>query len=353
MEVDLNRLDVISDSSFEFSISTLSAVHRDKPLVVGSSLGIHLHDFRTRARGSGIFDSDPLPPYASLSQPTPTSILYLPRSGGGLSNDICVGGRFTSILHYDLRRFPSILKSNYSGAQISSLAALPYSFSTLDHEVRASGASNAAMVQEMKSKPGSTLIAGGGYHQKGSLEIYGLNPSTNDGANSLEPKAVARNRNQAASAPILSVANHGTKIAFSDGSGLIKWFERDGTTECRSLRIGHSESEGRSTIFSSQRPLDDVARKIISTHTAHDESRPNINNDNLLFWTGERLGMVTFTSSPLFRESDFIVEEAAPTAKEQAEQDYADQMRTALERHAEDVKFMTGLGMGTRSAFGL
>lgn len=351
--MDLNRLEVISDSSFEFSISTLSAVHQDKPLVVGSSLGIHLHDFRQRARGSGIFDSDPLPPYASLSQPTPTSILYLPRPGGGLSNDICVGGRFTSILHYDLRRFPSIVKSNHSGAQITSLAALPYSFSTLDHEVRASGEPSADMVREMKSKPGSTLIAGGGYHQKGSLELYGLDPSTDSSGSSLEPKAVARNRNQAASAPILSVVNHGTKIAFSDGSGLIKWFERDGTTECRALRIGHSEAEGRNSIFSTQRGLDDVARKIISTRTTHDESPPMTNNDNLLFWTGERLGMVSFTSSPLFHELDFIAEEAAPTAEEQAEQEYADQMRAALERHADDVKFMTGLNMGTRSAFGL
>lgn len=348
MEVDLNRLDMISDSTFEFSISTLSAIHQDKPLVVGTSLGIHLHDFRTRARGSGVFDSDPLPPYASLSQPTPTSILYLPRSGGGITNDFCVAGRFTSILHYDLRRFPSIVKSNYSGARISSLAALPYSFSTLDHEVRASGAPSADMVREMKSKPGSTLIAGGGYHQKGSLEVYGLGPAA-DGGSCLEPKAVARNRNQAASSPILSVTNHGTKIAFSDGSGLIKWFERDGTTECRSLRIGHSESEGRSTLFASKQRYDDIASKIISTHTPNDDSQPN--NDNILFWTGERLGMVSFTSSPLFRETDFATEEA--TAEEQAEQEYSAQMRAALERHADDVKFVTGLGMGTRSAFGL
>src|SRR5690606_18578095 len=45
IEVDLNRLDVVSRDSFEWSITTLSAIHPERPLMVGTSLGIHFHDF--------------------------------------------------------------------------------------------------------------------------------------------------------------------------------------------------------------------------------------------------------------------------------------------------------------------
>ena len=300
-----------------------------------------------------IFDADPLPPYAPLSQPTPTSIVFLPRtdqnSNSLVTDDIYVSGRFSNILHFDRRKFPAIVNSIHSGAVVHSLAALPYPFSTVDHEVRRRAESSAEGVTQMKSRAGSTLIAGGSYNNKGSLEIYGLSPSATSPGNrsTMMLQSLIKNRQTAASSPILSVANHGTKVVFSDGSGLLKWFERDGNTECRRLRIGHSEADGAGNIFTSQ--LDDVARKIVSTRTKHGKTRPN--NDNVLLWTGERLGLVSFTTSPLYREQDFGGDKEAPDAEDEARQEYADRMREALERQAGEARFLSSLGIGTESSF--
>lgn len=363
IEVDLNRLQAVSKESFEWSITTLSSIHPGVPLTVGTSLGIHLHDFRARAsvprnvveRVDGqqwdetnifksIFDPKPLPPYASLSQPTPSSIVHLPRSGNedSVSDDIYVSGRFSNILHYDRRKFPMIVGSIHSGALINSMTALPYPFSTVDYEVRQQGGLSVAQVAESKSRDGHSLIAGGGYNTKGSLEIYGLGPVGHAEGQSMMQNSCLKNRHTAASSTILYVANHGTKIVFSDGNGHLKWFERDGTTECRRVKIGHSDTEGKSTLFGSMPAADDVARKIISTKSKHGPNR--LNDDNILFWTGEQLGMLAFSPSPQYGELDFEKTDIQVTSDEGARQEYADQVRRALEQSANEVRFMEGLG---------
>lgn len=370
IEVDLNRLEVVDRESFEWSITALSAVNDGCPITVGTSLGIHLHDFRERARVRReaaerldnrpyrvIFDNEPLPPYASLSQPTPVSILHLPQAGSAslVTGDIYVSGRFTSILHYDRRKFPSIIDSIHSGAMINTLAALPYPFSTVESEVRRYGEFSAERAQELRhAVQGQTIMAGGAYNTKGSLEIYGLCYSQ-DGqdANSgrLVKNSVQQNRQTAASSSILSMTTHGTKIVFSDGSGLIKWFERDGITECRRMRVGNSDTQGANgrSIFASMPATDDLARKVVSTQAAAglgaedvDIERPN--NDNIVFWTGEKLGMVSFTTSPLWTADDFAGDGA--TEEDEARAEYTSQIREALERQADDVKFVSRLGYG-------
>ncbi|KAM4058118.1 F-box-like domain-containing protein [Hirsutella rhossiliensis] len=367
VEVDLRRLDVVSRESFEWSITTLSAVHEGVPLTVGTSLGIHLHDFRARARVpheaierldgpqrgnadvlKAIFDPKPLPPYAALSQPTPISILHLPRLGSPdlVSDDIYVAGRFTNILHYDRRKFPSIAGTIHSGAQIKSLASLPFSFSPLDTELRRRGELSAERVTRMKSSSqGQTLIAGGGYNTKGSLEIYGLSTATESASHGMLHNSAMKNRQTAASATILSVINHGTKIVFSDGAGLLKWFERDGSTECRRVKIGHSDAEELDSLFASMPGTDDLARKMVSTQPREGQERSN--DDNILFWTGEKLGMVSFTAGPLFKAKDFEVADSEE-ATEDAERKraYKDRMRKALAWQADEVRFMGTLGMG-------
>lgn len=364
IEVDLNRLEVVSRESFEWSITTLSKVHQGVPLTVGTSLGIHLHDFRMRAMASrdvvdrldgyqrdeadvfrAIFDTKPLPPYASLSQPTPISILHLPRPGSHdqVSDDIYVSGRFSNILHYDRRKFPAIVGSIYSGALVKSLAALPYPFSAVDTEVRRQAELTAEQVTKLKSEgEGRTLIAGGGYKSKGSLEIYGLSSAAGTGGDSTLQNSVTKNRQTAASSTILSVENHGSKIVFSDGSGFIKWFERDGSTECRRMRIGHSDAEEQSSLFASMPASDDMARKLISTKCRQGNDRPN--NDNVLLWTGEKLGLVSFTKSPIFEEKDFEAQGLELDAENEKRQQYAHRMRRALERQADEVKFIGSLG---------
>lgn len=365
VEVDLTRLEVVSRESFEWSITTLSPIHDNMPLTVGTSLGIHLHDFRARARAhhdvidlvdspgwddspfKSIFDPTPLPPYASLSQPTPTSILHLPRAGdaSAVSDDIYVAGRFSSILHYDRRKFPKIIGSLYSGAHISSLTALPWSFSMADHDMRRNGEYSADEVLQSKTRgDGRTLIAGGVYKTKGSLELYGLSATGNG---PMVQRDSLKNRFKAASSIILSVTNHGTKIVCSDGTGLIKWFERDGNMECRRIRIGHSDSTTQPSLFASMPGSDDMARKIISTQPKPDRERPN--EDNILFWTGEKLGMVSFTAEPLFSLEDFEDANLANTREEEQRRQYSDMVQAALLRQAHEARIVRGLGLDASS----
>ncbi|KAK3393647.1 hypothetical protein B0H63DRAFT_22696 [Podospora didyma] len=197
IEVDLRRLSVVGCESFPFSISALSAANPTVPLTVGTSLGIYLHDSRTRKTTRNdpfetiddfdrmgandfyqrtlrrIFDDEPLPPYAPLAQPGPLSILHLERPGlADLSDDIYVAGRFSNILHYDRRTFPSIKDTIYSGARLCSLASLPYPFSVLDNELRRRGQMSLDQVENSKTSAGGrTLIACGEYNTKGSLEV--------------------------------------------------------------------------------------------------------------------------------------------------------------------------------------
>lgn len=362
LEVDLNRLEVVSQESFEWSITTLSPIHDGVPLTVGTSLGIHLHDFRAQARVSRevvervdapvdnpfkvIFDSKPLPPYASLSQPTPISILHLPRPGcqDDVSDDIYVAGRFSSILHYDRRKFPKIVDSIHSGARLSSLAALPYPLNTGDGLVRLKGTGLVDEGGRMIDANDRTLIAGGEYKTKGSLELYRLSSSRASEGSSSVSGLPMKNRHTAASSTILSVTNHGAKIVISDGAGLLKWFERDGRTECRRLKVGHSEGQTQSSLFASMPGSDDLARKIISTKSKKESQRPN--EDNILFWTGEKLGMVSFTNKDLFTAKDFEVQDPKAAEDEEKRQLYASGMREALERQADDTRFVRGLGFG-------
>lgn len=143
------------------------------------------------------------------------------------------------------------------------------------------------------------------------------------------------------------MTNQGTRIVFSDGSGVLKWFERDGFTEVRRHKIGHSEVSERPSLFASMPGSDDLARKILSTQTR--TGVDNVNDDDILFWTGEKLGLVSFSSKPGFQADDFeeerqLSEEEARV--EEAEKQYNEKMRIALERQADDVRIVRGLGLG-------
>ncbi len=110
-------------------------------------------------------------------------------------------------------------------------------------------------VQNAKDLPGSTLIAGGEYNTKGSLEFYGLSPLPHLTNTSSDPTAgkvqtsVLHNRQTSSSSKLLSVACHGTRIVFSDGGGNIKWVERDGFTEVRRWNLGNNSAEAPRGLF--------------------------------------------------------------------------------------------------------
>ncbi|KAK3693537.1 hypothetical protein B0T22DRAFT_42611 [Podospora appendiculata] len=377
IEVDLQRLAVVDCESFPWSITALSAASSAVPLTVGTSLGIHMHDYRSRKSSRGdqletidefdrmgakafyerslrnIFSDEPLPPYAPLSQPGPLSVLHLQRPGleADLSDDIYVAGRFSNILHYDRRKFPSIKGSIHSGARLCSLTSLPYPFSALDSELRRKGQLSLEQVANSKNASGGrTLIACGEYNTKGSLEMYGLLPpsATYSSLPGGLQNSVFRNRQTASQSKILSVVNHGARLVFSDGSGYLKWFERDGFTEVRRCRIGHSERSQGSSVFAAMPGSDDIARKLLPTQTG--VANGKVNDNDLLFWTGEKLGLVTVTARSGFAVEDFEEGGAdSPRSLEIAreEQEYSAMMRRALERQADDVRFASNLGLGS------
>lgn len=361
IEVDLSRLEVVSRESFEWSITTLSAINSGLPLTVGTSLGIHLHDFRMqvnvlsdsseRVEWDGadvyksIFDPKPLPPYASLSQPTPISILHLPKPGAHseVSDDIYVSGRFTNILHYDRRKFPAIVGSIYSGGLIRSLAAVPYSYSTVDHEVRRQGDLSIEQMSRMKETGnGVTMVAGGSYKLRGSLELYGLSSTMHSNDRATLQNAAMKNRQTASSSAILSVTTHGTKIALSDSSGLIKWFERDGFTECRRHKIGSCDATEKNLFANSGDG--ELARKIVSTKSSSGQDRPN--NDNVLFWTGERLGMLSFTTAPLYQADDFEPKNSETAVEDTTRCEFSEKMQEALEMQTNEMPPLNQVGHG-------
>jgi hypothetical protein len=199
-------------------------------------------------------------------------------------------------------------------------------------------------VEGSKSLPGGrTLIACGEYSSKGTLEIYGLSPSP-DLSGKMEI-AGHQNRYTASGSKLLSVVNHGAGIAVSDAQGYIKWFERDGFTEIRRCRIGHSEglrntaADAVPSIFTRMEGSDDIARKILPTGPVAGGGR--VNDNDLLFWTGDKLGSIGFTTKAGTAPEDFFDEETFDARAEQ-ERQYAEMLRTALAHQAEEARWLAG-----------
>jgi len=138
---------------------------------------------------------------------------------------------------------------------------------------------------------------------------------------------------------------------FSDGCGVIKWVERNGFSEVRRWNINGEETDtpaGRGIFASTTRLVSssgDIARKILSTSTG-DIGSP-LNPHDLLIWTGDRIGLLTFSPNPIFETEDGheITLSAEELKRQYEEKKYADIMRKALEVQADEVRFVTGLGL--------
>ncbi|KAI8624247.1 F-box domain-containing protein [Xylariaceae sp. FL1651] len=367
VEVDLQSMTVVARAPFEWMIMTMSAANPLVPLTVGTFNGLHLHDYRIGHQPrekhrevtesvkpnvvsdfSRIFeDPRPLSPYAALAQPGPQYIHHMesPGSQEHISDDIFVAGRFTSILHYDRRKFPSIMGSLHSGGRLCSLTSLPYPFSSIDSDLRRRLELSEEQVTKSKTVIGGrTLIACGEYNTKGSLEIYGLSSELEDGATQISYDSATKNRQTASRSKLLSVINHGNRIVFSDGQGYLKWVERDGFTEVRRHKVGKAEKVTQRSLFGTMPGSDDIARKLLSTQTEQHNGTPN--DDDILFWTGETLGLVSFSSKPGFSTEDFVQSTKTPeeVATEEEEKLYGERMRLALGRQADEVRFVQNLG---------
>lgn len=395
LEIDLDTLRVVGSESFPWSITTLSTTNPALPLTVGTTLGVHLYDYRARGSAAtavlssgvdggidgfdrlgatdhyrrslrALFDDEPLPPCASLAQPGPLSILHLDRSGAAewAGDDIYVAGRFSNILHYDRHKFPSISGSIFSGARLCAMTSLPYPFSASDSEQRRKGQLSLNQVNAIKADRGRTLVACGEYNTKGSLELYSLRSETTPqgggggGGTTKSDDRMLQNRQTSSQSKLLSVANHGTRLVFSNGSGVLKWFERDGFTEVRRCRIGDCEISGANnasggeqrqglSLFSSMPGSDDLARKLLPTQPERGGSGA-VNENDIVFWTGERLGLIGFSAKAGFTADEFEEEawSAEELEKQRAERDYSERLQRALQRQAEDARFVQGLGLG-------
>lgn len=350
-EVDLETLQVSSTKKYPFPITALSSCQSDMPLTVGTHFTVHLHDPREQTQLSNSSASAELiggsvDSHATLSQPGPLSILNQESD-----SSIWVAGRFTSLLHYDIRRFPRLLGTIHSGARIASLTSLPHPFiprsmRNLDTPISA--------LKSARNTSGTTLLAAAEYKGKGSLELH--DPS---GRQSYQ------NRQTASASKLLSVAPHGGRIVFSDGDGNLRWMERDGTTLVRQYNINSDMAKDDSTaggIFAStgsEMPgQGDIAQKILPlrAHSGHNpSSRPDVPTESLLLWSGDgRLGCLSFGGqNPLQPDDSWhdAVEEQVKTAEERAKDDaerqYDLRMRRALERNADEVRFVRGLGMAS------
>jgi hypothetical protein len=235
---------------------------------------------------------------------------------------------------------------------------LPHPFTSMEKDLMGRSELSIEQVEAAKSLPGKTIVACGEYNTKGSLELYGLSPlphlsnnSSHSSAGKLQ-NSTFKNRQTTSGSKLLSVSNHGTRLVFSDGSGTLKWVERDGFTEVRRWNISNGAIEAPRGIFGTlgDSYMDsgdgDIVRKILHTNVGQ-SMRPNA--DDLLLWTGDKLGLLSFSGKPGFSAESF--EERAKTSheehKEREERVYGETMRRALERQADEVRYMTGLGLGS------
>lgn len=344
-EVDLNTLQISSYDRYPFSISALSEATHPVPLTVGTTLSLHIHDPRIGNNGrrssytylaesidmkqpmdstqnqsdfSRLHSGDPssVLNYATLFQPLPLSILHL-----NPVSSIYVAGRFPSILHYDRRFFPKLSSTIHSGGSLCSLTTLP--------------------------TPNSpTLVAGGEYNGKGSLEIYPVaNSSSSDPSNDYCP---IRNRASASRSKLLSLTSHGTRLLFSDSDGQLKWVERDGSTLVRRWNINTYSTPPTTDIppqgiFNNDLNEGDVARKLLPMSSKE--------RSEVLLWTGEKIGVLGFRKNPRFAFGGEGVEEEqladGADGADLKERDYGRMMRRALKGQADEVRFVRGLGLGS------
>ncbi|KAJ5659829.1 hypothetical protein N7507_006280 [Penicillium longicatenatum] len=404
-EVDLETLKLISQQRYPWSIFALSQeTDYSVPLTLATTLSLQIHDARLPATEEeeaislrceensaplvpelDIFShSDSprlqlqpngLPPhrirspapsddtnYAPLFQPGPLSILHPPAPH---VNSILLAGRFPSILCYDRRFFPRLQSTVHSGGRICGLTSAP--------EPRF------PVFKDSDYPTSHSVVACGDYNGRGSLELYNLSSSSqdplsrpSDRSSTLTPQY--NNRQSAASSRLLSVASHGNRIVYSDAEGNIKWVERNGRAEVRRWNINTSQPQipffrnEASTgepgtedpqprgLWPTSQPdnhSSEVARKILPTGG-------NLTGDELLVWTGERIGRIKFSipAGPGLKDDEdewFMHDEVDDETREvmrhklrdewEKERKYEDTMRRALERQADEVRWMGTDGM--------
>ena len=86
--------------------------------------------------------------------------------------------------------------------------------------------------------------------------------------------------------------------------------------------------------------------KLANTHNGRTDKL--VNQSDLVFWTGEKIGLLSFSNKPGFTAESFEKTGAKTPedAHREREQTYSQTMRRALEANANEVRYMRGLGLG-------
>lgn len=286
---------------------------------------------------------------AARLEPGPQAILHRG------PHEVIIAGRMPSILFYDSRTFPQLSHVLHSGARLSSLTTIPCP----PYAIKPDSVAEA------------TLVAGGEYHGRGSLELYELisrgpsdparspaipeadlpgslaaetaTPLAND---TIDEPCSYKNRQSSSSAKLLSVATQGTRIVFADSEGALKWVERDGRSLVRRWNINSYEYDGGGASLTGDR----VARKLVAFgHSDNLGTRGTSGDGDLLVWSGSDIGIVT-TRVKWESHQEMVeavvgtsVSTTQPSDEEKAEE-YARVMRQALERQADERRWMSRFG---------
>lgn len=141
-----------------------------------------------------------------------------------------------------------------------------------------------------------------------------------------------KNRQAASTSKLLAVATQGTRIVFSDAEGGLKWVERNGIGLVRRWNMNTFEvDQSGARVVGEQ-----VVRKIVSLNEGENE-RGNRGDGDLLIWTGENVGIVS--TKPPKQGNETPSDSGADTPEEQGAE-YSRQMRRALERQADEARWM-------------
>ncbi|KFY68529.1 hypothetical protein V498_10612 [Pseudogymnoascus sp. VKM F-4517 (FW-2822)] len=370
MEVDLQTLRTVSRTPYSSYISAMSEARGSTPITVGTYDDLHLYDPRSHSTSPpGSSEPDPLeerqlwtpmtrvapesPRDYNIQSPftklVPLSIIHMLGSGEDVPSDIFIAGRFTSIMNYDRRFLSKPRAVIHSGARLSALSYFPYSFSKEAAASMRRAELSLGEVRSVKSTPGSTLIACGEYGGRGSLDLYGLSELSyylpGRGLHS-----AFKNRLTSSTSIILSAIPHGSRLVLSDGNGNLKWVERDGITEVRQWNISREFPDNRPrgifrTADSEYEASVDIGKKLLPTRKYGAPAAANM--DNLLLWSGEKIGLIQFSNKQNSGAADF--EEVAKSLEERqhgnSERAYRELTRRALEAQADEVRLMRGFGL--------
>lgn len=135
--------------------------------------------------------------------------------------------------------------------------------------------------------------------------------------------------------------------ALSSRGGKLTWLHI-GFTRVRYHAIGSPEVHDPSqpSMFHRSAETGEFARKLVSTRTRPAGSGESTSSDDIVFWTGERLGMITFSGREGFQTGDFEAKESTDAEVEEGAEKYSGMMRRALEVHADEVRITRNMVLG-------